>query len=204
MHLTDSLQHFCVHSGHTCLRLCPLNDAEEEGPVLPVSADDDDDGNIRRKKRSKNNRNEEEKAQRKSGKTRERMSKTAEAAVAATAAGFERPLKNKERTGVHCQNRPSPSSFSASSATAAYSAASVGAGNNHSTKRLALARASPAPAPDSFGRKAGNSSGGGDIDTGEAAKAARAKAMVPMRPEEYADQQRTVREVRGRGHRGYI
>lgn len=173
-------------------------------PGLPASeGSDNDDVATGGRRRSKTNRSGNKKAKRKSRADRKRKSKAALAAAAGTSAGFEPPPNKEEKKNyIFSQNiQSSTSSRASSTATTASTATSASAGiSNSSAKRFAPLGFSPASASEGVGRDVGNADG----DTLEAAKAARAKAMVPMRPEEYAAQQRTIREVRGRGYRGCL
>lgn len=209
---SDNLSiHVCEHTGlKRCESkpVCLCADAEKDAQVLPTSEDDDDDdGANMRKRRSKGIRNAKKKTKRMSRADRKRKSKTV-AAAAVTAVNFQPPPKNKEREReVHRQTLPPSASPCSSSTTTTSSAApSVASGTNmSSTKRFGPPGVSPAPRSEGIGREADNGGvGGGEGETDEAGKVARAKAMVPMRPEEYAAQQRTVREVRGRGSGGCI
>lgn len=160
----------------------------------------------RRKKREKEKRKEKKgKKQKTKRRENERSGKGTKSsiaggnpadayAVASDAAVSHRPSKDtteRQEEGDQQQTTSTIGSFSKPAAVAATALNSP------------VAPQAIAPSPTAEGGVVGAAGPDGDITgtnvqraEGEELKAARAKAMVPMRPEEYAAQQRTVREVR--------
>lgn len=148
------------------------------GPVSETDVDDASGGGRRRKK-SKTSRSKKEKRRKKKKKSSSRKS---------TSETREGRAQRKRPTGVDDQlskksRRDGPAE----------------------RQREGLPPAAPGPAAasgysSSSTQPQGGGGDGGGVggDAGGAAKAAKARSMVPMRPEEYAAQQRTVREVSGR------